>query len=395
MTECPRRELQEVATITTGSTPPDSHPEYWGNEMPFITPSDQTWGMREAKAVRGLSAAGIEGMRSRIVASGSTNLTCIGSTIGKISFSRVDSVTNQQINSLTPKQDLINGMFLFYACSSISREIKSIAAGSTMPIMNKRSLSRLRIGVPERVVQDAIAEVLGALDDKIEANLSAAKSCLQLCEARLARVMRNPLGESTYGELAEVGGGGTPSTRNESYWGGSVSWATPTDVTRLVSPYLRATERRLTEDGLRASSSPLYPAGSILMTSRATIGAFATSMIPCAVNQGFIVVQPRDPMMKWWLFHEMKTRVPDYVAWANGATFLELPRGRFKSLKVSIPELTLVRTFSAEAEVLHQKAAQLDAEKQMLATLRDTLLPHLMSGRLTVKQAEKKVEEVL
>lgn len=114
-------------------------------------------------------------------------------------------------------------------------------------------------------------------------------------------------------------------------------------------PYLTTTKRKITDAGLASCSSPLYPAGSILMTSRATIGAFAITQRPMAVNQGFIVVNPKDPDLKWWLIHEMRSRVDEFHAQANGATFLELPRVasssfRFvtqsqRSLERSLPQL--------------------------------------------------------
>ena len=131
------------------------------------------------------------------------------------------------------------------------------------------------------------------------------------------------------------------------------------------------------------------------MTSRATNGAFALAGGPTAVNQGFIVVRPKDSQLDMWLFHEMQSRVSDYLAVANGATFLELSRGRFKTMPVRWAPEDVMRQFGAIARPLHERARAAMHESRSLATLRDTLLPELMSGRLTVKDAEHAVEEAL
>ena len=119
------------------------------------------------------------------------------------------------------------------------------------------------------------------------------------------------------------------------------------------------------------------------------------AMEPTAVNQGFIVAQAKEPTGTWWLFHEMRSRVDDYISHANGATFLELPRGRFKALELKWPDGEALRKFDAAAEPLHARAYAAMNENRMLAALRDELLPELMSGRLRVKDAEKTVEEVV
>lgn len=270
------------------------------------------------------------------------------------------------------------------------------ATGSTMLSLSQKVLERLPVVLPAPTEQQAIAEVLGALDDKIAANRKLAATADQLAHALFVESSDNPtVCESTFTNLATVAGGGTPRTSVPEYWDGEVRWATPTDVTGLSAPYLRSTGRTISETGLSNCSSKLYPTGSILMTSRATIGAFALTEAPLAVNQGFIVVNATDPGHQLWLFHEMRSRVQEFLSLANGATFLELSRGKFKALTVGLPDPAVVAGFRAQAENLHRSASLADYEAQSLATLRDTLLPRLMSGSLRVRDAEAAASEVL
>jgi type I restriction enzyme S subunit len=255
-----------------------------------------------------------------------------------------------------------------------------------------------RLLVPKRplALQNAVAEVLAALDDKIAANELAIHLVETLTDAEFTNIASRASGRrATFGEVAEVGGGGTPRTSVEEYWSGDIHWATPTDITNLRAPYLEHTSRMITRSGLDACSSRLHPEGSILMTSRATIGAFAIAQVPLAVNQGFIVVNAHNPINQWWLFHEMRARTDEFLRHANGATFLELSRGKFKSLPIQMPTPEQAMAFAAKVRSLHSLGSQLVIETETLAATRDELLPLLMSGRIRVRDAEKVVEEVV
>jgi type I restriction enzyme, S subunit len=262
--------------------------------------------------------------------------------------------------------------------------------------INLRDIRSLQIQLPSIRTQRSVAEVLGALDDKIVVNLRVGKLAIALADFKFAVAARSAaMSCDSFADLASIGGGGTPSTKVAEFWGGRVPWATPTDVTGLPGPYLQDTTRHLTAEGLESCASPLYPEGSILMTSRATIGAFAVLARPCAVNQGFIVVRPRNERLRWWLFHELRRRVPEFISHANGATFLELSRGEFKKFRVHLATEAVMKKFCVDAAAIHGTAQAAHQENVKLADLRDALLPGLMSGRIKVKDAEDRVGEVL
>ena len=166
--------------------------------------------------------------------------------------------------------------FSYYMNWITYTQISGHLVGAVQQHFNIRAAQSLLLDLPEIVEQRAIAEVLGALDDKIAANAQTVRVLLDLADAHFAYAVREAqVGSASFNDLALVGGGGTPRTSVEEYWGGGIAWATPTDVTALSAPYLERTSRTVTEDGLAVCASVLYPKGSILMTSRATIGAFA------------------------------------------------------------------------------------------------------------------------
>ena len=295
---------------------------------------------------------------------------------------------NQHVAIIRPTHELDGGFLQRVLVSPAMKDhlLALSQGGATRKALTKQQLQELTIPLPDLATQTAIADVLGALDDKIAANERVLGATLALARLQFADGSRKAESEwLTYDEVVDVQGGGTPRTGMPEYWGGPIRWATPTDVTALTSPVLFETSRTITEAGLTACSSQLHEPGSILMTSRATIGAFAWAFCPVAVNQGFIVAKAKNPMAQLWLFFEMQSRVDDYLAHANGATFLELSRSTFKRLPVAWPsDTSSFDRFNRAAQPLLELTAALAQENQRLAATRDALLPELMSGRLTV-----------
>lgn len=268
------------------------------------------------------------------------------------------------------------------------------ATGTTTMGLSRDDFFAFELPLPDPG-RNSVVSLLGALDDKIAANARLAAVQRDLVSAMYRKLSATAaVWTSNFADIASVGGGGTPKTGVGEFWGGDVAWATPTDVTALEGPYLETTNRTLTAAGLAVCTSPLYPAGSILMTSRATIGAFAIAQRPMAVNQGFIVVNALEPDLQWWLFHQMQARVDEFVSHANGATFLELSRGEFKQFQVLTTDRETMHRFGHEAAALHGRARAALVESHALARTRDTLLPLLMSGQVRVKDAERAVEAV-
>lgn len=306
---------------------------------------------------------------------------------------------NQRIGLLqTCEPEMFDLRFIRYLTSTkeYRQYVVGTATGTTVRHTSPKRILEYSTIIPGIHEQRAIAEVLGALDDKIAANERVVGTAESLADALfLSAAADYSPGPITFQEVASIEGGGTPKTKVEDYWGDEVAWATPTDVTQLNGLFLGDTGRKLTEAGLSACSSRLHPAGSILMTSRATIGALAIAAIPMAVNQGFIVANAIESDGQWWLYHEMKSRVPEFLNFANGATFMELPRGKFKQIPVRWPSEEELRSFNVAVSEIHERGRAAGVESASLARTRDELLPLLMSGKISVKDAETVVSDAV
>lgn len=388
--------LSEVATVRSGYAFKSS--DWKTSGVPVIKIANIHPGTIDLAGCAYVNESVADAARAYKARKGDPLIAMSGASVGEIGRVRFSepALVNQRVGIFRVQDNtLLDADFLFHFLQlpeTIDFFVAS-AYGSAQPNISPSLILSVEIPLPPLGEQRAIAEVLGALDDKIAANTKLAATAAELAAAEFKRRVRNlPFSDQTFADVCKVGGGGTPSTSVPEFWNGEVPWATPTDVTALQGPYLSATSRKISEAGLAACASELYPAGAILMTSRATIGAFAVAQEPMAVNQGFIVVQPQDPDLRFWFFHEMQSRVDEFISLANGATFLELSRGNFKKFKVRLARHHVMKEFVALAEPLHLTAAQALSENTKLANIRDVLLPQLMSGKLRVKDAEKVLE---
>ena len=139
-------------------------------------------------------------------------------------------------------------------------------------------------------------------------------------------------------DITQVVSGGTPSRDNSSYWTPpEVDWVTPTDITRDKSRVLYKAKEKISQLGLKSSSAKLLPAGSLLMTSRATLGEIKISAIECATNQGFKSLLPLGGVDNWFLFYQMQFNKERYESLGVGSTFLEVNKKDTDAFRVLIP----------------------------------------------------------
>ncbi len=141
------------------------------------------------------------------------------------------------------------------------------------------------------------------------------------------------------GDVCAIVGGGTPRRNNEAYFGGPIPWATPTDVTALSDLSIARTKETITETGLRESSARLVPAGTVLLTSRATIGYTAIAERPMATNQGFANFICGDYLVPEYLAYWLRGQQDHLIRLAGGTTFKEISKSALKGIPIPLPPL--------------------------------------------------------
>jgi type I restriction enzyme S subunit len=194
------------------------------------------------------------------------------------------------------------------------------------------------------------------------------------------------------GKVCEVVGGGTPSTAIKRYWNGDIPFVTPTDVTDLEDRnlvFLRDSRNHITKQGLDNSSSRLLPIGSVLLTSRATIGYAAINEVVVATNQGFANLICNERVHNIWLLYIMRFLRPRLERLAAGSTFKEVSKGTIRSLNIVLP------TYSEQkriAKLLLTVEETIRNANEIISTI-ETLKKGLMAKLYSVGIGHKKFKK--
>ena len=198
------------------------------------------------------------------------------------------------------------------------------------------------------------------------------------------------------GDAIEAVGGATPDTKNEAFWEPPVHcWTSPKDLSGIAAPVLLDTERKVSDQGLAKIGSGLLPSGTLLMSSRAPIGYLALAQVPLAINQGYIAMLPGGLLPPLYMYFWCRHNMDNIKGRANGSTFMEISKKAFRPIPVLVPTNDLVTAFTATTEALFARLTANEHQAQTLSTLRDTLLPRLISGQLRLPEAQAATEAAL
>lgn len=255
----------------------------------------------------------------------------------------------------------------------------------------------VRLPLPPPREQRAIAEALGDVDELIESLEQLISKKRQIKQGAMQELLRPKAKwiERRLDAVAKIRSGGTPSTVNTEYWSGDILWCTPTDITALERyKYISATERSITDQGLRLSSAELIPANSIVMTTRATIGECAINVFPITTNQGFKNFIPLDHIDVEFLYYLLQTKKQDLIGLCIGSTFLEISKRQLSAFEIHLPADKSEQ--SAIASVLAEIDAEIVAlEKRLFKArqIKQGMVQELLTGSVRLVHPESNLAE--
>ncbi|HOD57854.1 MAG TPA: restriction endonuclease subunit S [Rectinema sp.] len=439
--------IGEIAAIVGGSTPSTVDPSNFNGEIPWLTPKDLSSPHDRyiSRGERNLSRKGFERCSAQLLPVGTVLLTS-RAPIGYVAIAKNEIATNQGFRSLVPKPGFDSG-FLYYWIKAHIEELQRHANGSTFQELSGAALAQIRIRIPHLSEQQAIACILGAFDDKIELNRQMNRTLEEMARAifkswfvdfdpvrakaavrrahpswtneqvsraacpnlkpEIAELFPDSFEDSKLGEIprgwkvrpigdvVQILGGGTPSTKEPAYWEGSIHpFCTPKDMASLTDPVLLQTERHLTDKGLAKVSSGQLPLGTVLLSSRAPIGYLAVAETPISINQGIIAMVCDGELPNLYVLHWTKSNMDRILTNANGSTFMEISKRNFRPIAAVVPSPEVLNDFMRVVEPMHRRVVSSLKQIRQLANLRDFLLPRLISGDLVVAEGERIVGRI-
>ena len=147
----------------------------------------------------------------------------------------------------------------------------------------------------------------------------------------------DPWEQRKLGDIADIVGGGTPSTSNEEYWDGEIDWYAPAEITNQI--YVDSSERRITEQGFNNSSTKMLPVGTVLFTSRAGIGKMAILRKESCTNQGFQSIVPHKNVLDSYFIFSRSEELKRYGETVGaGSTFVEVSGKQMCAMELMMPQ---------------------------------------------------------
>jgi len=186
----------------------------------------------------------------------------------------------------------------------------------------------------------------------------------------------------TVSNICSIIGGGTPESGIDEYWNGNIQWFTPTEI---KMDYVSKSIRTITELGLKKSSAKLLPSGSLLLTTRATIGEVAIALEECTTNQGFQSLIVNEGFNNVFIFNWIKTNKHEFLERANGSTFLEISKSEIEKISISTPTLPEQQKIASFFTAIDQKLTQLKKKKDLLEQYKKGVMQKIFSQEIRFK----------
>ena len=338
-----------------------------------------------------------------------------GATAGKASLLKIEACTNQAICAIFPNDNYCP-QFIKYSIDNLYDYLVGISSGSARDNLSQAELKDLELIVPQtRKEQEVLASTLSLLDKKIELNRqindnleAMAKQLYDYWFVQFdfpneeGKPYKSSGGAMVYNErlkreipvgwqvenlvdFAEIKNGATPSTSDDTNYGGDIVWITPKDLSDQQSKFVYRGERNITKQGFDSCSTSMLPINSLLMSSRAPIGLISIAKHEVCTNQGFKSFIPKNMKDSIYLYYYIKHHIKQIEQLGTGTTFKEVSRDdlcKFPILVVGAND-TYKLWVELQDEIANKQFV-LTKEIASLTKQRDELLPLLMNGQASV-----------
>ncbi|WP_433811349.1 restriction endonuclease subunit S [Flavobacterium johnsoniae] len=389
--------LEELGIIVSGGTPSTEEPQFWGGEIPWITPSDLS-NFKEkyiSNGARSLTKVGLDNSSARILPKGSI-LFSSRAPIGYVAIANTELSTNQGFKNVVITESLYSD-YIYYYLKSIKHVAEALASGTTFLELSGSKFGKINIPLPpieeQYKIISRVEELNSALDDsertlfRVERNLNSYKQAI-LKSAFTGDIKKSIKGNwknCEVGDIFNFIGGGTPSKKKPEYWNGEIKWASVKDV---KDSFISDTIDKITKLGLENSSSNLASNGDIILVTRISPGRVSIVKSELAINQDLKIIRPLNInevnyKFTYYLFLYLQNEI---VKLSKGTTVKGIRINELKTIKISYPDLDTQDIIVAELDKKYSLSDDLSYSSlsciKRIETLRHVIFRKAFKGEL-------------
>lgn len=325
----------------------------------------------------------------------------------KVPKSYLPARVNQHVAIIRADKENLDSDFLKYALLEFSNKNKLLnlsSAGATRKAITKSMIEDFELNLPPLPEQTAIASILSTIDAKIENNLAINKTLEEMAMVRYKEwfVDFGPFQEGKFVEselgmipdgwevkpflnLFKLLSGGTPKTKISEYWNGDIDWVSAKDIGNQGGSYIVSTEKKITEIGLNNSATKILPEDTVIVVARGSVGKYGIIASPMAMNQSCYGIYSKSSFSQGITYLVVQSLINHFLNVAYGSVFDTITTSTFKSIEILVPPPETMEEVKDKVDPLFEKIKRNYRENQNLTTLRDTLLPKLISGEVCLK----------
>jgi type I restriction enzyme S subunit len=400
MEEWKEYKLEEIGTIVGGATPSTKEPHNYDGNISWITPKDlsNNSGRYISRGERMITSEGYNSCSCKMLPKGSV-LFSSRAPIGYVAIASNELCTNQGFKSIIPDEQFVDSTFLYYLLVYNKVLIEGLGSGTTFKEVSGNVMKNVVVKIPCLEIQRQIASVLSSLDDKIEVNRRINDNLEQQAQALFKSwfVDFEPFKDSEFveSELGMIPKGWKVDSLSSiaDYINGlAMQKYRPTEG-EVGLPVLKIKElgQGNTDDSSELCSPSLIGEKYIIDDGDIIFSWSGTLMVKvwcggkCGLNQHLFVVEPKD-YPHWFAYQWTKHHLDNFIHIAKdkAVTMGHIKRGELDKAKVVVPDGTSMAAIDSMMKPLHSQIIANRIESRLLAELRDTLLPRLMSGEIKV-----------
>lgn len=299
----------------------------------------------------------------------------------------------------------VDPLFLYYLlCQDLFFSyVMQGSKGTKMPRGDRNQIMQWSVKIPCFDSQQNIASILSSLDDKIAVNKKICENLEAQAQALFkhwfvdfapfkdGKFVESELGlipegwrVCTLEEICKCELGGTPSRAKKSYWGGNIAWINSGEVNKFR---ICEASEFITEDGLNHSATKLLPAKTtVLAITGATLGQVSLLEIDSCANQSVVGVKENETIPYTFIYPAIKCNINKLVNMQTGGAQQHINKDNIQSLQIIEAPKNIMEEYKLLTLPLYEEIGILCFENLRLATLRDTLLPKLMSGQIKMNE---------
>jgi type I restriction enzyme S subunit len=382
MSEWKEYKLGEIAEIVGGGTPDTSNKEYWGGNIPWLTPKDLT-GYNKifiSSGERFITEEGLDNSSTKLLPQG-TVLLSSRAPIGYVAIASNPICTNQGFKSIICNKDIVDNLYMYYWIKNNTELLQSLGTGTTFAEISGSVVKSIAISLPPLPEQKHIASILSSLDDKIDLLHRENKTLEAMAETlfrqwfieeakedweegKLGDEFEFIMGQSPSGESFNEEGAGIPMYQGNADFG----FRFPTKRIFTTQP------------------TKFAEINDTLISVRAPVGAQNMAIERCCIGRGVAAFRYKNNSLFYsYTYYKLKSLLNEIKQYNdNGTVFGSISKSDFENLDIVIPDKDTILNFQKQVKPIDDKIINNNNEIQTLIQTRDGLLSRLMSGEVKI-----------